>query len=299
MFAVCLLTLNAGAHIEAWVAALSAQSRRPDRVLVMDSMSTDGTLAVVRRAGYEVVPVQRHEFGHGRTRQAALERVADCEIAVFMTQDALLASPDSLQRIVGAFDTPGVDVAYGRQLPHINASVIARHARLYNYPAVGEIRSLPAGDRPGLQVAFCSDSYAAYRVQSLREDGGFPMMAMYAEDMIVAARCLMRGKLVAYVAEATAYHSHNYSVWQEFQRYFDTGVFHNRNDWLLTRLGRAEGKGTAFVKSELGYLAKNSPWRLPEVVWRVFVRYAGYRMGRMEAHWPMALKRRWSMAHQF
>lgn len=300
MFAVCLLTLNASPFIERWIDAIQRQSLKPDRVLVMDSMSTDGTADLVRRAGFELVLIPRIEFGHGRTRQLALEKLAECDFVVFMTQDALLAAPDSLSCLLRAFDDSEVDVAYGRQLPHLNAGMIARHARAYNYPAQSEVRTLTPGNaKPGIHVAFCSDSFAAYRVGVLLANGGFPHEAMFGEDMIVTARCLLRFGKVAYVAEATAHHSHDYSIWQDFRRYFDTGVFHKQQSWLIKRLGRAEGRGATFVVSELRHVLHHAPWRIPEVLIRTLFRYTGYRAGLAEHYFPLSLKRRWSMSRQF
>lgn len=44
------------------------------------------------------------------------------EFAIFLTQDAILASPDALQQQVAAFDDPQVAATYGRQLAHANAT---------------------------------------------------------------------------------------------------------------------------------------------------------------------------------
>jgi rhamnosyltransferase len=75
--------------------------------------------------------------------------------------------------------------------------------------------------------------------------------------MSVAARLLMAGKRVAYVAEACVHHSHNYSLVQEFRRYFDTGVFHARSPWLLQEFGTANSEGLRFVRSEISFLMPN------------------------------------------
>jgi len=297
-YGLCVVTLNAGAFIERWVAALKSQTMQPSRTLVIDSTSTDRTVEVAREAGLDVETISRSAFGHGRTRQLALQRLSSFPLVVFMTQDSLLASPDSVAKLLAVFNDPLVDVAYGRQLPHVSAGRLARHAREYNYPPRSEVRSLTR-NRPGIQIAFCSDSYAAYRTDALLRDGGFPVHVMFGEDMYIAARCLLRGGRVAYVADATSYHSHDYTVGQDFRRYFDVGVFHKQERWLLERLGKAEGRGAAFTMSELEYLAKYAPFRIPEAVVRLVARYAGYRIGLMEERLPKRLKRRLSMCGHF
>jgi rhamnosyltransferase len=296
---LCVLTLNAGDFIDRWVAALRGQVRQPDRVVVIDSSSTDSTASIARDAGFEVVVIRREDFGHGRSRQLALTLLAECEVIVFMTQDALLASPRSLEHLLAVFEDASLDVAYGRQIPHVDAGPIARHARHYNYPPAGEVRSLGECARPGLQIAFCSDSFAAYRVAALLGDGGFPVHVMFGEDMYVAARCLLRGGKVAYVADAIVHHSHDYTVSQDFRRYFDVGVFHQQERWLLDRLGEPEARGAGFVVSELRYLTRHAPMRVPEAALRVFARYLGYRTGRLEKLVPRRWKKRWTMCGHF
>ncbi|BBI49657.1 hypothetical protein HORIV_20780 [Vreelandella olivaria] len=97
--------------------------------------------------------------------------------------------------------------------------------------------------------------------------------------MIAGARLLKAGWKLAYCAEACALHSHNYSLVEEFQRYFDIGVLHHREAWLLDWLGRAEGEGGRFVRSELSYLWRRAPWRLPEAGLRTLLKYAGVSVG--------------------
>ncbi|HBP78238.1 MAG TPA: rhamnosyltransferase, partial [Halomonas sp.] len=49
------------------------------------------------------------------------------------------------------------------------------------------------------------------------------------------------------------------------------------------------------VLSEIRYLWRHAPWRLPEAAIRTLLKYAGYRLGKAEARLPLALKRRLSM----
>jgi hypothetical protein len=69
--------------------------------------------------------------------------------------------------------------------------------------------------------------------------------------MWVAAKMLMAGYKVAYAAEALVYHSHNYSFQAEFQRYFDTGVFHVQAPWLIEIFGSVKNEGLKMLKAQL------------------------------------------------
>jgi rhamnosyltransferase len=190
-----------------------------------------------------------------------------------------------------------VACAYGRQLPHADASPVAAHARLFNYPDVSRSVSLADKSHLGLKACFMSNSFAAYRVADFQAVGGFPSSVILGEDMSVAARLLMAGKRVAYVAGACVHHSHNYTALQEFRRYFDTGVFHARSPWLLQTFGSAGGEGLRFVRSELAYLWRHAPVWIPSALVRTAAKLAGYRMGRLEAMWPLWFKR-WCSMHK-
>ncbi|BBM05676.1 hypothetical protein HAALTHF_27910n [Vreelandella aquamarina] len=86
-----------------------------------------------------------------------------------------------------------------------------------------------------------SNSFAAYRREALLAAGGFPEGTILSEDMMAGARLLQQGWKLAYCADACVQHSHNYTLAAEFKRYFDIGVFHHREQWLLAWLGKAEG----------------------------------------------------------
>jgi rhamnosyltransferase len=218
-------------------------------------------------------------------------------VVVFMTQDALLADPGALVLLAAVFENPSVACVYGRQLPHTDATPVAAHARLFNYPAESRVVSLVDKERLGLKTCFMSNSFAAYRVADLQAVGGFPSNVILGEDMSVAARLLMAGKRVAYVADACVHHSHNYSLPQEFRRYFDTGVFHARSPWLLQNFGTVSGEGLRFVRSELAYLLRHAPGWIPSAMVRTFAKLLGYRLGRLEALWPVWFKR-WCSMHK-
>lgn len=291
---ICVPTLNAGAGWPAWLKRLQPLIGTV-RLLVVDSSSDDETLALARQAGAETHVISRGAFDHGGTRDWALRHLDDCDIVIFLTQDALPLDTGSLTTLVECFADPTVGAAFGRQLPHEEASCIATHARLFNYP--DESRRVSRADIPrlGIKAAFLSNSFAAYRRQALMAAGGFPQGTILSEDMIAGARLLKAGWKLSYCAEAQVRHSHNYTLAEEFRRYFDIGVLHQREAWLLEWLGSAEGEGVRFVRSEARYLLKNAPWRLPEAGVRTVLKYAGYRLGKLESHLPLSLRRRFSM----
>ena len=295
---ICVLTLNAGGGWGAWIQQMSASATNA-RLLVIDSCSDDRTPELARQAGLEVVSIPRSEFNHGGTRQVAVELLSDCEAVVFLTQDAYIASAASLKKLLDAFGDPQVGAVYGRQVPQENSGVFGAHARLFNYPDQSCIRC--AGDiaSHGIKAAFLSNSFAAYRREALMAVGGFRSNLIFGEDTVAAARMLLAGWKIAYCADAIVRHSHDYTVSQEFKRYFDIGVLHARESWMLKSFGKPEGEGKRFVLSELRYLFGKAPWRVPESILRNGFKYLGYRLGRAENGLPFSVKRNLSMHRHF
>jgi rhamnosyltransferase len=287
---------NGGERWREAAAALRGAVPDPSMVAVVDSNSTDGSETVAAGLGFEVERIDPRTFNHGRTRQAAVDKFCHGrEFAVFLTHDAVIEGPGSLTTLLDAFSNPQVGAAYGRQLPHHNASPFGRHSASFLYPATSDVRTLANATRHGIRTVYFSNSYAAYRIRALNECGGFPSTLILGEDTHVALRMLLAGWSLSYCATALVRHSHDYSVFQELQRYFDIGVLHAQLPELLRELGEPEGDGLRFVRSELRYMTAVAPWLLPEVVVRNAAKYFGYRLGRVFRKLPNSMRRRLSM----
>jgi rhamnosyltransferase len=293
---VAIPTLNAGTRWRDCLEAIRVQTLNPNRRLVVDSASTDQTVAEAQAAGFEVVPIERSQFNHGGTRQWAVEYLDGCEVIVFLTQDAILASQDALGELVRCFEDPTVAVAYGRQLPHRWATPIEAHARLFNYGATTLKKDSVLARRLGTRAFFCSNSFAAYRRSTLLELGGFRRDLILEEDAEYAARAINAGYANMYCATSLAHHSHDYTLSEQLARYFDIGVFDARNAWLREEFGSHSGEGWRFIKSEFRYLAQHAPWQIPKAWSRAAAKFLGYRIGRIERWLPARLKRRISMS---
>lgn len=291
--AVVVPTYNAGNLWQDWLINMGRQQGiTPNQVLVIDSSSNDQTVVLAQQAGFQTHIIGKKEFNHGGTRQLAVSLLPkDTDVVVFLTQDALLTTNDAIQKLVAVFEDELVGCAYGRQLPHRDAGLLGAHARLFNYGEQSYKRILDDVSNYGIKTAFLSNSFAAYRVSALKKVGGFPLDTIFAEDMMVAAKMLQENYAVAYVAEACVYHSHDYTPMQEFRRYFDMGVLHAREPWLLQQLGKPVGEGKRFVLSEWAYVLKHAPWLWPISVLSSAMKWLGYTLGKQEAKLPLSLKK--------
>jgi rhamnosyltransferase len=296
--AVIVPTRNAARDWTAFASAIVANIE-PRSVMIVDSASTDGTAELAYAEGFRVYTVPLAEFNHGGTRQLAAEMLPDAEILVFLTQDAVLADANAIKALLELFEDPTVAAAFGRQLSRIGATPIEAHARRFNYPAESSIRVLESRETMGFKAIFISNSFAAYRREALMAVGGFPRHVIFGEDTITAAKLLLSGGKIAYVANAEVYHSHSYTWLQDFKRYFDIGVLHARESWLLRDFGSVGGEGGRFVRSELNYLWPRYWWLIPSALVRTALKLVGYRLGRIEKKLSLGWKRRLSMHRHF
>ena len=284
-YGLIIPTLNAGEQFKKLLSQLAAQTLSTKK-LIVDSESTDSTARLAKNFGLEVLTIPRKNFNHGATRQFALEHLLKnfpLDVIIFLTQDVLLRDDESLARLVKIFsEDKTVGLSYGRQLPHTNATNEAKFLRAFNYPPESQLRSFDDKKIYGLKTAFASNSFAAYRVETLQNVGGFPSNVPLCEDMFVAAKMLMSGQKIFYAADAQVYHSHNYTAAQEFRRYVQIGKFHAQESWIRETFGSAEGAGKKFVLMKLSALAKKNPVDCVGAIFRDAAKFFGYRLGRLK-----------------
>lgn len=297
--AVIIPTYNAARYWPELSRGIQAQTLRPERVIVIDSSSADGTAELARRDGFEVVEIASSEFNHGGTRQMGAEYAADANILIYLTQDAVPDGADAFVSLVRAFSDPEIGAAYGRQLPRQSASPIEAHSRLFSYPDASQVRSWESRKAMGFKSIFFSNAFGAYRREALMSVGGFSPDVIFGEDTLVVARMHRAGWKTAYVADAMVRHSHGYTITEEFRRYFDIGVLHAREGWLNEQFGSASGEGRRFVVSELKYLLKHGAHHAPSAMARTLAKYAGYKIGRRESRIAPSLKVHLGLNRQF
>lgn len=294
---VIIPTCNAADWLEEQLRVLAGQTRLPDEILVVDSASTDATPEIAGRfPQVRFMGISRRDFDHGATRTLAAQ-AARGDILVFLTQDAIPADSSALARLTAPLADARIAVAYGRQLPHTNATPFAAHLRLFNYPDRPEApRCFADRKRLGLHTVFCSNSFAAYRRDALEAAGFFPERLLFGEDSFTVAKMLKLGYCVQYIPGALAFHSHNYRLVDEVKRYFDTGAFHAEARELLQPFGAATGAGRRFVLSELRYLLAQGRYHLlPASLVRNACKFVAYQLGRQARHLPLALVTRLSL----
>jgi len=208
----------------------------PDEILVVDSQSQDNTRAVAERAGARFLPILRRDFDHGGTRDMALrESVGD--IVVFMTQDALPVDEYFIENLIAPFENPEVAAVGGRQVAYPDARPFEKAVRARNYPDIGRVWGAREVGSLGVRAFLISDVCAAYRREAYLAEGGFDHPILTNEDMLMAERLLHAGYKLAYTGRAKVYHSHRFTLRQEYKRNYAIGVTMKRYEARFEHVG--------------------------------------------------------------
>ena len=278
MISVIIPVLNADKELPKLLDALEQQTVGPEEIIVVDSESLDGTAAIARERA-KVLSVKRAEFDHGKTRDWAL-REAKGNIVVFLTQDAVPARKDFLEKLIRPLEEEKVAVVTGRQLPKADASPMEKLIRAFNYPAESHVRSEADVEQMGIKAFFCSDVCAAYNRKIYEDIGGFDYPLKTNEDMFFAANAIRSGYKVAYAADAQVFHSHNFTLKEQYERNKIQGYEIERHRDVLGNVSK-EAEGKKLVKFvSLGLLRRGQISSFVYFGLDCVARYLGSRAGR-------------------
>lgn len=277
---VIIPTLNAERWIARQLDSLLSQTVDAEKI-VIDSGSTDATCALVRARAdcVRLLEIPNEKFDHGGTRDYAL-RQSTGDIVCFLTQDALPTDERCLEKLLAAFSAPDVAAVYGRQIAYPDAPEYERLTRLFNYPDQPRVWREEDIPRFGVKAYFFSDVCSAYRREAYLAVGGFDTPILSNEDMMMAAKLLHAGYALAYAPKAAVYHSHRYTLRQEYRHNVRIGrVMEQYRDRLSG--AKADAEGWRMLRFVGGGLAQEK--RIGELMGffaRVCVRLIGNRVGK-------------------
>src|SRR2546427_9976694 len=187
------------ASIADTIGSLQAQTAPPREIIVVDDCSTDGTGDVARGLGTTVVRPRANTGSKAGAQTFALRHVRT-PLTVAIDADTVLA-PDALDRLLPAFDRPGVAAACGFVLPRRVRSVWERGRYVEYLFAFTFYKQLQEYYGKPLISSGC---FSMYRSDILGAHNGWSNRTL-AEDVDLTWSLYQAGHAVRFVPEAVCY----------------------------------------------------------------------------------------------
>ena len=191
---------NESQHIGRLLKGLDRQTVKLDEIILVDSGSTDNTVAIAEAAGCTIVHIAKNEFTFGR----ALNRgcaAATGDILLFASAHVYPVYDTYVEHMVSAFDRDGVAIAYGRQVGDERTKFSESRIMSKWFPEENSWDQ----DHP-----FSNNANAAV-LKSVWQESPYDETLTGLEDLDFAKKVLNRGRKIAYVADAPVVHVHEES----------------------------------------------------------------------------------------
>ena len=259
-------------------------------VVIVDSGSRDGSQARAAGLGARVHEIPPDEFVHGATRNLAA-RLSRGDVLVFTTQDAVAADEHWLTNLVSPLADEDVAGAYGRQLPHEDATPPEQFFLDFMYGPSPRVQRL-GGDELTFEHTMFSNVNSAIP-RHVWEAYPFADDVTMSEDQEWSRRVLLAGRTIVYEPRAAVRHSHTYSLAGAFRRFYASGASADRA-YVAGRASRSALRRALrrYAAGELGWLWRTGQRRwIPYSVVYELAKVAGLQLGLRHRRLPRPLTR--------
>ncbi|MBX3047194.1 MAG: glycosyltransferase family 2 protein [Anaerolineales bacterium] len=205
---IIIRALNEEKHLGRLLTAIQSQSLADPEVILVDSGSTDRTLAIARRHKVKIVNIKPQDFTFGRSLNLGI-RKASGEVMVLASAHVFPEHDDWLKNLIAPFADPQVAMAYGKQRGTDESQFSeGQHFRKW-FPELSNLEQ-PHG--------FANNANSAVR-KSVWKTMPFDEELTGLEDLAWASAAHAEGYKIAYVAEAGVYHVHAETAAQIMNRH--------------------------------------------------------------------------------
>jgi GT2 family glycosyltransferase len=208
---VLIVNWNSGTLLARCLDALRDQTRKPDRILVVDNASDDGSeRTALGRDGVDLLRMPRN-LGFAEANNLGVSKLSDCEWVALLNPDAF-AEPTWLEALVAnAGSDPEVASYASRQILADQPDLLDGCGDVYGVTGLAWRRDHGRKtDSAGLvseEVFGACGAAALYRRATFTACGGFDARYFcYFEDVDLAFRMRLRGYRCVYVATAIVRH---------------------------------------------------------------------------------------------
>lgn len=262
-------------------------------IIVVDSGSTDQSLAVARARSALVREIPAHEFSHGASRNLGAAQ-ASGDTLVFISQDAFAVDRGWLTRLTDPLrEHPQPGGVYGRQLAHDGAVPPEVYFLDFLYGQSPRRQRADAVHQLSMSTTLFSNVNAAMP-KAVWQRFPFVEDIVMSEDQEWSGRVLLDGYAIVYEPLAAVRHSHPYTLGAAFRRFFDSGASSSR----AYMAGQAHSArvlrraAVAYAKGEVVWLwtSRQRRW-LPYAAVYEAAKMLGLLAGANHERFPVTIKR--------
>ncbi|MGB2680264.1 MAG: glycosyltransferase family 2 protein [Candidatus Competibacter sp.] len=208
--AVIIVNFNSGALLAECLRHLSAQTRRPERIIVVDNASRDGSADHADDVGVEWLRLDRN-IGFAAANNLAARRAGEVEWLALLNPDAF-PEPDWLARLLDAACAHPNCASFGsRMIDAKDGGRLDGTGDVYHVSGLAwrrdHGRPLEEGTREAGEIFAPCAAAALYRRAAFFEVGGFDEAYFcYFEDVDLGFRLRLQGYQSRYAPDATVRH---------------------------------------------------------------------------------------------
>jgi glycosyltransferase involved in cell wall biosynthesis len=205
---IVIRAFNEEKHIGRLLTGVLQQTMRPAEIVLVDSGSTDATLAIAARFPVHIISVRPEEFSFGRSLNRGISETQS-ELVVLASAHVYPVYSDWLEQLVQPLSDPQVALSYGQQRGY-EGTRFSEHQVFAKW--------FPEGSESRQPHPFCNNANAAIR-RSLWAVHPYDETLSGLEDLAWASWAMGQGRAIAYVAEAPVIHVHEETLRLIYNRY--------------------------------------------------------------------------------
>ena len=205
---IVIRAYNEEKHIGRLLAGVLEQSVKDVEIILVDSGSTDATVAIASRYPVQILSIDPTEFTFGKSLNLGCAQ-ASGEYIVISSAHVYPVYPDWLERILAPFEDEQIGLVYGKQRGDQSSKFSERQVLASWFPD----DSMKHQDHP-----FCNNANAAIR-RVLWEQHPYDEKLPALEDLEWATWAMQEGYYVSYVADAEVIHVHDETMPMIYNRY--------------------------------------------------------------------------------
>jgi len=214
---VVIRCYNEEKHIGRLLHGIFQQTLNDIEIIIVDSGSTDGTLAIASRFPVKIINIEPEDFSFGRSLNLGCAAAAS-DFIIIASAHVYPVYRDWVEQLLAPFRDSIIGIVYGKQRGG-ETTKFAEH-QIFERWFPGE--SNFAQDHP-----FCNNANAAIR-RALWSQFQYNEEITGLEDVELSNRLLKAGHRVAYQADAAVVHLHDEIYSQTYNRYLREAIAFKR-----------------------------------------------------------------------